>query len=225
MAIYRPGPAVATISGALGGAVYRAGRGSPTITTRSPRVRQDDPLHLSQRARWAKISHLWRSLTDDQRTQWRTMAANLPATNRLGVARTLSGWQIFHRYNSPLALASKPLVTTPPLPLAAALPLAATLTLNTSLATYALVWSNPPIAPAAYLLYGGLQWSTAKSPTWQRFRYLDFVAATASPALIISTWSAALPLVPQNATGYLRMVAFDFSRLPSAPLTLSTVAT
>lgn len=41
----------------------------------------------------------WADLSDEDKNAWRTAASNITSTNRLGVSRSLSGYQYFMQYN------------------------------------------------------------------------------------------------------------------------------
>lgn len=99
MAIFRPGPTITAISGALGGQIYRAGKKGPVIQIRPRRRKTLLPLQTRNNAQFVTLTHLWRNLTDDQRRQWRNAAALLKQRNRLGVSRPLSGFNLFVHTN------------------------------------------------------------------------------------------------------------------------------
>ena len=114
MGIYRPGPAVGAISGNVGGVSFANPSGS--AVSRQPRRRspnQQEQLQ-TQQANRTVISASWQALTDEQQTAWRHYAAITPSPNRLGVSRTISGWNMYSRHASYALLVTETPLTLPP---------------------------------------------------------------------------------------------------------------
>lgn len=95
MAIFRPGPLVGAISGNLAGQNFFQSSYGPAIRRRLARTDKRTQAQLAQRARFQSIASRWHALTDQQRDAWRAYARQLKQPNRLGLPRSLSGFQAY----------------------------------------------------------------------------------------------------------------------------------
>ena len=117
MAIFTPGPLMASISGNLLGVNFVKGKFGPYLRRRQSGVLHDTEAQLNQRALFRQVQSLWPELTEDERKAWRKAARDFPVTNRLGRPRPYSGFQLFtsvllfNQFHFPLAI-----TTPPPLP-------------------------------------------------------------------------------------------------------------
>lgn len=94
MAHFIPGP-LGTVTGALGGLVFRPNGGGLTVQLRSPHVGQPNAAELIRLAQVQRAQHDWIDLTDDERNAWATAAATFPQRDRLGRLRTLPPRQYY----------------------------------------------------------------------------------------------------------------------------------
>lgn len=95
MAIYRDSPIIGPISGALGGTVIARSKAGPVLKHRPAKITRHTPAALAARARFADQTRAWARLTEEEREDWRQFARQHPTTNRLGIARPLTGFQWF----------------------------------------------------------------------------------------------------------------------------------
>ena len=100
MAIARLGAIVAGIAGSLGEVTFANARGALVL-----RKRQWPPNHhtapvTARKHLYSQIWIAWRALTDAQRAAWRTAAANLTITGRLGQTRPRVPWRVFFELNN-----------------------------------------------------------------------------------------------------------------------------
>jgi hypothetical protein len=95
MAIFKTGPIVGGISGSVGGVTFTNAKQGGNIRLRPIKTEKQSVYNQTARAAYARTIRAWRSLTDTQRTAWRTAATTLPTTNRLGQFRALSGFQLY----------------------------------------------------------------------------------------------------------------------------------
>ena len=99
MALVKPGPIVADLSGNLGGINFVRNATGLVVRQKLTRRRQRTPAQLAQRAKFAMLTRLWRDLAPSQRTDWDLDASLLPRTNRLGTPRAISGFALFLSLN------------------------------------------------------------------------------------------------------------------------------
>ncbi len=99
MAIFKPGPALESISGNLGGVNFANTKGSKVVRQRIRRTKQTDPRHLENIARMQTVRDRWRRLSTDQRAAWEIDAQSTQTTNRLGQRAPQSGFQRYVNAN------------------------------------------------------------------------------------------------------------------------------
>jgi len=95
MALITTSAAIARISGSIGAVNFARTRSGPVARQRLRRTRSSSARQLEQRALLANAHAEWLALTDDNRAAWSAAARHHPRPNRLGIPRTLSGWQLF----------------------------------------------------------------------------------------------------------------------------------
>jgi len=130
MAIFAPGALTGPISGTVAGLNFAHGPAGPYIRRTASRCDPRTAPQLAVRATYSAAAAAWRALTTIQRTGWRTTAARVSHTNRLGLRSPLSGWNLFlSRYLFPCPYGyGRPDI--PPTGLHSAPPTSATLTLS-----------------------------------------------------------------------------------------------
>ncbi len=114
MAIYTPGPAVAAISGSVGGTTFSRNGGGAYMRNRAVPVTSTTPDALAAKARMTTQSQGWRALTDAQRLSWRSFALQNPVPNALGFPNVLQGNAMFIRINTFLQQSNNAVLTEPP---------------------------------------------------------------------------------------------------------------
>lgn len=101
MAIVKYGPLASEVRGSIGGVTFTAGRFGKVVRARS------SPVHAPTNARsyWKSllsydIAHWTNTLTEQQRTDWRNLAAATDFTNSLGETYHPTGLNLYVRSNS-----------------------------------------------------------------------------------------------------------------------------
>jgi len=95
MAIFQPGPLAGTISGPIGGTLFKSTRQGGVIQARPRRTPIRSAVALNVRRRMQATQLQWQNLTDNQRVAWSAAALTFPHRNRLGVGTLISGHQLF----------------------------------------------------------------------------------------------------------------------------------
>ena len=94
-----PSPLVGAISGKLNATVFRASRSGQLVVRRGRRVER--PLtwwQQMQRTNFAKASAEWAGMGEDTRRKWQTWGQDMTFPDRFGVARHLTGRQLFLKF-------------------------------------------------------------------------------------------------------------------------------
>ena len=99
MAIFRPGPLVAAISGNLGAVNFATAQRAPVVRSRMTKTNPASPEQLKVRNAYNRLWKLWQSLASNEQTPWTVAALQFPRTNRLGLDNPLTGWQLFYETN------------------------------------------------------------------------------------------------------------------------------
>lgn len=125
MAIIKLGGTVVGIRGTIGGVTYSANKSGPYAKAWGSGPNQRTPLQTDQRGTIAGAGDPWRSLTESERDDWNTYAAD-PAqelTNSLGEPYYASGWNWFTKiYGHQVHRGVTPTLTAPTFGIASALP-------------------------------------------------------------------------------------------------------
>lgn len=115
MAKFTPGPAVASVSGSVGGTTFSRNRSGQYMRRRAI---PSNPATIYQdqiRALFATQSQRWADLSADERAAWVNYARQTPVLNTLGESFTRSGHQAFVALNSRLTLVGSAAIDTPPI--------------------------------------------------------------------------------------------------------------
>jgi hypothetical protein len=96
--LIRPSNLVSAISGTLGGINFAAGRGAPYVRLAGSRADTRSERQINHRTRLGIVINAWRVLSDNDRQSWRAAAQVYNRTNRLGVPRSYSGFQLYLAY-------------------------------------------------------------------------------------------------------------------------------
>ena len=97
MAIFRPSALVGALSGRVGGAEFVIGRGAPYVRKAQHKIKHQSPSRLDAQAIYTQAVRAWENLTDTQRRTWRALAQIQPLKNRLGLPRTMTGFEAYMR--------------------------------------------------------------------------------------------------------------------------------
>lgn len=188
MALFTPGPAVAQVSGRVGGTIFSHNRGGMYMRNGSKPSVVTTPFALAQKAILAAVSQAWGGLSDGDREAWREYAAANPVKNRLGRSASLSGSNWFVALNSRIQRCGGAMIDLPPSGAAPASTLLDTVTIDSSPAAFTVELATDPL-PAGICAW---LWAARKpSPgvTYIRNRRSCFFvsAAAATGALDVLT--------------------------------------
>jgi hypothetical protein len=113
MALFKPGIAVAAVSGSIGGTVFSHNRGGMYIRNRSIPTNPQTEKQIAIRTILSQQSALWRSASPSQQAAWTSWAAQHPVTNALGEKTTLSGQMAFVQLRHRLVQAGDTVIAVP----------------------------------------------------------------------------------------------------------------
>jgi len=151
MALFKPGIAVAEVSGSIGGTVFSHNRGGMYIRNRSVPTNPGSTKQTNIRTALAELSAAWASTGPTAQAGWAAWALQNPTTNALGAQITLSGHQAYVSVNHRIRQAGDSVLNSPvpgnaP---AALLTLSAVGSEATSVIT--LTWTATPLAASQRL--------------------------------------------------------------------------
>ncbi len=218
MALFLPGPLVAGISGTLSGMNFANTAAGLVIRKPLRRTTRHGASSLQQRARFFFLLHLWRSLSDADRTLWRTAARDLPRQNALGITRALSGFQLFLSLNLGPFAPPHADWTTPPT--AQRSPQPETLQANFALGASTFIAQTKAAPPAlSYQAYYG-QRSFRSSPTFHPNRWTHLVTQLSSldTLNLYVPWVALIGLPDQGEHIAIKIWRKDNTFFPAAPV-------
>lgn len=114
MAIFRPSSIVGAISGTLNASAFVNNSRGAIVRKRPNHTKKRSPALMQHQAQFVNVQRTWRTLTEDERTSWRTTALRFPEKNRLGISRSLTGFQLYMKFNVLRAATGIALQTEPP---------------------------------------------------------------------------------------------------------------
>lgn len=115
MAKFTPGPAVATVSGSIGGTTFSRNRGGAYMRIRAIPVDPATSFQLNRRADLSTLSQNWQGLTGDQRQGWENWASQNPRVDALGQTFTMSGAMAYVSLNARIRADGGSLQDSPPI--------------------------------------------------------------------------------------------------------------
>lgn len=97
MALFRPGPAVAAISGSVGGTVFARNRFGAYMRNRTTPVNPQSTRQVAARTRIGFLAEQWREtpVTAAMRTAWGVYASGISMQNKLGDDIAITGFNAF----------------------------------------------------------------------------------------------------------------------------------
>lgn len=221
MAIVKLGPIVSGISGKVGTVVFANAKHAlvlrPTPVTR----RKSSGFLLASQNFMSRIRRRWATLTDEQQNTWRTAAATLSSTNRIGQTRPMSGFQYFVMTNKtadpelltiflfPQNLQDEDFAINP----------AATFSAS---GAYTVQMDNPFITTFLRMhAYGWPFWRTTKSKDVPRLVYLASFSSDADPVTfnVRTAWIEHFGAL-QEGQQYAIGIKSQFTSSPFAPTTV-----
>ena len=211
MAIFTPGPVVASISGSVGGTTFSHNRGGRYMRNRSIPVASTTTYAMNVKALMAARSQAWQSLTTAQRAAWLAFAQQTPVLNALGNAFTRSGHQAYVAINFRLALNSFALITAPPIVAAQPALLTYTQTYDIGAGVESATYTATPLGATSYLwIRAALVDSAGKTYIKNLLKFIGLsAAAQASPFSIESLVNTRLGTQTVGQTLHTEISVFD----------------
>lgn len=109
MAIIIPGSMAQEARGKVGGIVFSRNKGGQYVKGFAAPTNPNTSLQSAVRSTFASLTNTWWDvLTEPERTSWEDLAAANPIQNRLGQSITLSGLNMYIRFNQLRLLADLP---------------------------------------------------------------------------------------------------------------------
>jgi len=183
MAKFTPGPAVAAVSGSVGGTTFSRNRYGQYMRFRAKPVVSTTPEAQEAKGILTTQTQNWQNLTDAERLAWKQYAETHLVTNSLGVAVTLTGHQAYVGINARIDKANGTLLTDPP---AAAAPeglQSLVLSADIGLGTFDITFTPTPLAATESVwVLATVQNSAGKNYVENLLKLITIgAAATASP--------------------------------------------
>lgn len=206
LAIFTSGPAVAAISGSVGGNTFSHNKGGAYVRQRSVPTNPTSERQTAVRTAFGTCASYWTDLTASQQTAWAQYAATHPVLNALGQSVLISGLAMFCSCNARLIDAGESLVVTPPAGDAPTAP--ATLTvapLDDESATYTYAGTVP--ADGFLVIYQTIPAPPGADPNFNQARLVEYVAAASATSPYSGSTRPAV--AGQTANFYVAFLAPD----------------
>ncbi len=114
MAKFTPGPAVAAVSGSVGGTVFSRNRYGAYMRFRAVPITNTSDAALNAKQQLTSASQRWQTLTDAQRLAWVGFAQTNPIINTLGAKQILTGHAAYVGLNARLLHDGQAQIDDPP---------------------------------------------------------------------------------------------------------------
>lgn len=193
MAIFKAGPAIGAISGNVGGTNFANTRNGPVVrkarSSSSNKAITQGNAQVNLRTQIAR----WNALSTASRTQWNNYAKSHPISNRIGVQRQLSGYQMFLKHNLHFEVDDPPSATLSTT--------AVNVSFESSVASgIDINFTNLPAFTAyAGFVYGALLYRSTPVRFVRDFRKLGLVSVLGTtPASLDTIWQTVFPLPVEN---------------------------
>lgn len=227
MAIIRTTAIVQAISGKVGGTTFAQTKNGIVVKTNPQKKRQQNARTLAQRNRYSIQRKRWQNFSQETRDIWNLVARNTPYTNRLGITRTLNGFQLFMK----TFLQGRDFAVPAPAPqtFSGKTAPATSLTLSvTSGGAKTIAWTTLASSSAQWIIITAARPGTTAPLTYFRnWRSLGVIAYASSPIDISTEWDETWgdPAPNETVAASIRLWDFDAARLPSPDTTtISTVS-
>lgn len=200
MAIIRPGHVIGAISGNLQSINFVQGRYGQYVRKRLVRTKKATEAQLDRRARFLQLITEWPVFGPEIQNTWNKAASLISFTNRLGIPRNITGFQLYIKMNL-LRRASHATWPIPPITLIRTAP-AYDVELNASEGgAISVDWSHPTLpANANAYIYGARSLTTSQTHFFNDWKYLDITASApgANNHVITAEWDAILGHPQEN---------------------------
>jgi len=176
------GVAGVDMRGKLNGSVFSKNKGGAYVRTKVTPVNPQTTSQQNARNRLSTNSQAWRDLTETQRQSWIDGAPNFPYSDIYGNAKQLSGFQLFVKLNTNLALIGEAAITDCPSPVAIPQLELTSVTADDSANTVIIAGTTPVPADFAMVVMATPNVTPGKSFVKNLFRFISAEpAAAASP--------------------------------------------
>lgn len=114
MALVKAGALVQAIAGSIGDSTYHVAGGGGYVKRRGRGPSRRSQLSGNKGGQFQRAAQGWSMLTEVERTAWRTAAARLTVSNKVGQQVRISGRSLFMSINVPLVQLDQPVQTRAP---------------------------------------------------------------------------------------------------------------
>jgi len=192
MAIAKLGPVIEAISGNLGGVNFANSAGSLTVRQRQRVSKSLSPTQLSQLAQMQRAQSAWSSLSDSDRLEFRRVAQTAVFPDRLGLSRSISGYQLFLKLHARSWIYGAPSMSYPPDPTRNPPILVAFLS-SVAGSSFVLNFFNPYLPTwTSVRVEAARSFSTSKPSFWHGWRHINDVLLSQSGAQFIANVRSSL---------------------------------
>ena len=105
------GGGVAQIRGSIGGTTYSKNANGAYARNRSQPANRNTLAQQGVRNIFGSIARRWKELTSSQQASFVDLSASYPYVNSVGLSSVLTGFQLFQKVNSQLALVGSPQIS------------------------------------------------------------------------------------------------------------------
>jgi len=191
MARVKYGEMIADLRGKINGTVHSKNRSGAYMRNKTSPVNPQTTFQSAVRNSFAQFAQGWRSLTENQRTAWKSAVDAFSRTNVFGDNVKLTGANLYMSLNRVIDTISGTAITSPPIPAAVtavdSLSVASAAGAGTMIATYS------PAIPATQTVavYATAPQSAGVSFVKNKYRFIEAITtADASPYTIAATYEA-----------------------------------
>lgn len=224
MATIKYGHLISEARGKLNGTVFSRNAAGAFMRQKVSPVQPRTARQQQVRQYLSTASASWRTLTDQQRADWRAAAEKVAGTNVFGDGRTLTPSQLYTRlYRIAQEIGVTP-PTTPPILVAPQGIQSLSITADTTPLTLDITFQPSPL-PAGYRLVIDATdtLSAGISNAHGKFRRIMVTsAAPSSPLSILSAWQAKFGTLVAGARVFVRVYVVDESVLVPSPLVIAS---
>lgn len=192
MKIIYSGIAMVDGRGKINGSVASKNKGGAYVRTKVTPTNPQTTSQQNARNRLATASQAWRDLTESERQSWIDAAPNFPYTDVFGQSKQLSGFQLYVKLNSNLALIGEAAIDVAPAPVAIPQLELATLVADDSANTVIITGTTPVPADFAMVVMATPNVTAGKSFVKNLFRFVAALAAAATSPFAITVPYVAL---------------------------------
>lgn len=228
MAIYKPSPLAGAISGNLGGVNFSDGKSGPILRKPIQRTRKDTVLQQANRIRHQFVRSGWRTLTDQQRTEWTQAAQTYPHSNRLGVRTRMTGFSLYLMVNmyawsvtflpGGLRRSWADLNRFPAFP-------ALSLDITSGAGPYNLINDDPLAVPTPQMtLFGARTFSTAVRRSWNTFTTFTQIANDAADVDFSAAFITAFGQIEIGEQLFIKAIPSPLQERLGSPVIISATA-